>query len=93
MDEAESDLAELYEYIANKAGSRAVAREYVTRILDFIGKLAAYPERGTVRSEIRQGLRIIGFERAAAIAFVIEGNEVVILRISYRGREIFPNVD
>lgn len=39
-----------------------------------------------MRSEIREGLRIVGFERRVSVAFVVEDSEVVILRILYAGQ-------
>lgn len=44
--------------------------------------LAAFPQRGTVRNHIHPGLRVIGFERSAAIA--------LISCVFYRGAWIFP---
>lgn len=85
-EEAEDDLFAIYSYIADHASS-AVARQYVNRIHDFLAGLDTFPERGTLRDEIRPGLRIVGFERRANVAFVIEGAEVVILRLLYAGRQ------
>jgi len=36
---------------------------------------------------IRPGLRIVGFERRVSVAFVVEEDEVVILRLLYAGRQ------
>lgn len=83
---ARTDLKDIYSYIAAKA-SPAIARGYVGRITTFIGKLDTFPERGTFRDDVREGLRIIGFERRINIAFVIDGQDVVILRILYAGRQ------
>ncbi len=85
---AEEDLRNLYDYIAEKAG-RSVAGRYVERIEAECMKLADFPERGTMRNEIFPGLRVIGFERRAAIAFVVEHEAVRILRILYGG-QAFP---
>ena len=49
--------------------------------------LETSPARGTRRDDIRLGLRTIGFERRATIAFRIVGREVVIVRIFYGGRD------
>lgn len=59
-----------------------------------MAQLQDFPERGTIRSDIRPGMRVIGFERRVSVAFVIEGNDVVILRILYAGRHAdFPAQD
>lgn len=49
--------------------------------------LETSPARGTRRDDIRPGLRTIGFERRATIAFRIVDREVVIIRIFYGGRD------
>jgi toxin ParE1/3/4 len=41
----------------------------VNRIIGFLAGLDVFPERGTIRDDIKPGLRIIGFERSASIAF------------------------
>lgn len=50
--------------------------------------LSTMPERGTARFDLRPGLRTIGFERKATIAFRVKGDSVAILRILYRGRSL-----
>lgn len=83
---AAADLIALYEYIAEQAGT-AVAGGYIDRIEAACLSLATFPERGTQRDDIRLGLRTIGFERRATVAFQVLQNEVVILRIFYGGRD------
>jgi toxin ParE1/3/4 len=86
---AENDLRELYDYIAERGG-KSVAGKYIGRIEAACMNLAEFPERGTKRSELVPGLRIIGFERRAAIAFVVEADAVRIMRVLYGGRA-FPD--
>jgi toxin ParE1/3/4 len=83
---AEADLFGLYQYIADEAGT-AVAGAYIARIEAACLTLAAFPERGARRDDIRPGLRTIGFERRAKIAFQVMRDEVIILRIFYGGRD------
>ena len=83
---AEADLFDLYQYLARQAG-RAIAGRYVHRIEAACMALERLPERGTRRDDIRPGLRVMGFERRATIVFQIMGNEVVIVRIFYGGRD------
>ena len=52
--------------------SPSTARTYVNRILAYVMGLEAFPKRGSLRDEIRPGLRVIGFERRVSIAFVVE---------------------
>ena len=83
---AEADLFDLYQYLAHRAG-RTVAGRYVHRIEAACMALERIPERGTRRDDIRAGLRVMGFERRATIVFQIIGNEVIIVRIFYGGRD------
>ena len=84
-DAAEADLRNIFETISERA-SPTIARGYVNRILRYIGGFDVFPQRGRVRNNIRRGLRIVGFERRVGIAFVVEDDEVVVLRILYGGQ-------
>jgi toxin ParE1/3/4 len=83
---AEADLIALYDYIARQAG-RTIALGYITRIEAACMALAEFPERGTRRDDIWPGLRTMGFERRATIAFRILGARVEIVTIAYGGRD------
>jgi len=83
---AEQDLRGLYDYIAEQSG-RKIAGDYIARMESACMALRTAPRRGTSRDDIRPGLRIVGFERCAAIAFQVKRSEVVIVRIFYGGRD------
>jgi toxin ParE1/3/4 len=83
---AEDDLLGLYDYIAEQAG-RKIAGDYIARIEAACLSLQNAPLRGTPRDDIKRGLRVIGFERRAAIVFRVMRSEVVIVRIFYGGRD------
>jgi len=84
-EEARRDLFALYDWIA-EAGSPDTALAYVERIETYCKGLDLASERGHLRDDIRPGLRIVGFERSATIAFMVEDKRVVVLRIFYGGR-------
>ncbi len=63
--EAESDLVELYDYLARHGGLDR-ARRYVQRIVATYRILATFPERGTRRDDIRPGLRLTSHARPCA---------------------------
>jgi plasmid stabilization system protein ParE len=50
--------------------------------------LGTMPHRGTERSDLRRGLRVIGFRHRVTIAFRVKGDSVTILRILYGGRNV-----
>jgi toxin ParE1/3/4 len=85
--EAKADLLELYDYVAD-ASNPTRALGYVERIERACRALKTFPQRGVPRNDIRPGLRVIGFERSATIAFATSENTVTILRVLYGGRDI-----
>lgn len=87
LPEAEADLAAIYDYIRDHA-SQGIAQGYVLRIMAYLAGFDTFPARGTRRDDIRPGLRIVGFERRVTIAFLVEGDEVVVSNILYGGREL-----
>jgi toxin ParE1/3/4 len=83
--EARDDLLALYDWIAG-AADPDTALAYVERLETFCLGLDLASERGQFREDVRPGLRIVGFERRVAIAFVV-GERVTILRLFYGGRD------
>jgi toxin ParE1/3/4 len=49
--------------------------------------LAHFPERGTKRDDILQGLRTVGVERRTTIAFRVLKTRVEVVTIAYGGRD------
>jgi toxin ParE1/3/4 len=85
--DAEQDVRRLHAYIAERSGEdRALA--YISRIEKTCRSLDTLPERGTLRNDLRPGVRTIGFERRVTIAFQVDVSRVVILRILYGGRDV-----
>jgi toxin ParE1/3/4 len=86
LPEAENDLVRLSGWIAERAGP-AVAAAYVDRLAEYCLSFEIFAERGRHREDIRPGLRIVGFERRIAVAFVVEPEQVKILRLLYGGQQ------
>ncbi|WP_350335246.1 type II toxin-antitoxin system RelE/ParE family toxin [Coralliovum pocilloporae] len=82
---ARQDIAGIYDWIAT-AGSPQDGLGYVERIVAFCEGFDLASERGSLREDIRPGLRIVGFERNATIAFMVEDERVIILRVFYGGQ-------
>ncbi len=85
-EEALADLGKIFNDLLPVAGER-VAREFVGRLEAACLKLGTFPERGSVRSHIRPGLRLIGYRRQASIAYVMVESDVLILRLFRRGAD------
>lgn len=89
--QAEAELDRLYADIAEAAGS-TIAGSFVGGLIDLIEGLETFPERGTVRESPVTGLRIIGYRRSASVAFTVRGDDVFILGVFARGRDITDDI-
>lgn len=58
---------------------------YLERIEAYCRTLSAFPERGTLRDDLRPGLRLVGFEKRVTIAFRVMPGRVMIYRVLYGG--------
>ena len=83
--EAETQLVELYEYLAARA-SPAIAESYTNAIIERCEGLGAMPLAGIARDDIRRGLRTLFFRRRVVIAYSVAAKEVTILAIFYGGQ-------
>lgn len=86
--EAIADIKELHAHILDRSASPRVAEKYLDRLYQFLSGLDLFPERGTIRNEVRPGMRIVGFERSLSIAFVVQSDGVLILRVLAGGRQM-----
>lgn len=84
---AEAELDKIFDDITTEAGP-IIAGNYVGGIYELIDGFTTFPERGTVREGPVPGLRIVGYRRTASIAFIVEGDQVTILGVFRRGRNV-----
>ena len=84
--EATNDLLALYDWIADAAGPET-AISYIDRLEAYCRDFITASERGHRRDDIREGLRVVGFERRITIAFTVDTDRVTILRLFYAGRD------
>jgi toxin ParE1/3/4 len=83
---AERQVDRLHEYITEHADENR-ADAYVARIVAFCEDLRNFPRRGRRRDDLLPGLRTIGFEHRATIAFVVTADAVLIEGIFYGGQD------
>ncbi|CCV03907.1 conserved exported hypothetical protein [Mesorhizobium metallidurans STM 2683] len=69
------------------ASTGTTADRYDQRIRAFCERLEYGSERGTRRDDVRPEPRVIGFERRVTVAFIVESERVVILRVFYGGAD------
>lgn len=84
--EARDHLLKLYGDIADAAGA-AVAMGYIERLERYCLNFSHASMRGTARDDVREGLRIVGFEKRVTIAFSVDETTVTILGLFYGGRD------
>ncbi|HEY3800656.1 MAG TPA: type II toxin-antitoxin system RelE/ParE family toxin [Caulobacteraceae bacterium] len=82
-----ADLRENGAWIAERASDRTAAR-YLHRLRACCERFDIFPERGTLRGDLRPGIRIIGFERRITVAFPVFEEAVLIACLFYGGRDI-----
>ena len=84
--EAEEQLAALYGYIAS-AASPDIAARYTEAIVSYCESLRTFPHRGTIRDDVRLGLRITNYKKRAVIAFDVDAEQVSIIGVFYGGQD------
>ena len=76
-------IESLHEYIGTHSSEKR-ADGYVSRIVAFCKGLTTFPSRGIQRNDLVPGLRVIGFERRATIAFVVSESVILVEGIFLR---------
>lgn len=84
--EAQAQIVERYGYIA-AAASPDIAARYTEAIVGYCESLRIFPLRGTMRGDIRPGLRITHYKERAVIAFSVDAEQVAIIGIFYGGQD------
>ena len=84
--EAEEQLAALNSYIA-AAASPDIAARYTEAIVNYCESLQTFPHRGTMRNDVRPGLRITNYKKRAVIAFDVDAEQVSIIGVFYGGQD------
>ena len=85
--EAVAQLEAIYAYVADKAGPDTALR-FTNAIIDYCQGFTTFPRRGTLRKDLRPGLRTVGFRKRATIAFAVLGNTITIVGIFYGGQDV-----
>jgi toxin ParE1/3/4 len=83
--EASADLDNIAVWLTEEASAQ-VARRYLMRIREHLSKLAFASERGTIRNDVAEGLRVIGLTGSISVAFKVYDDHVVIARILWGGQ-------
>ena len=84
--EAESQLTELYRYIA-QAASPDVAQRYIEAIVTYCEGLQSFPHRGSQRDDIRPSLRVTNYKGRCVVAFAVTDKFVSVIGVFYGGQD------
>ncbi|WP_375453533.1 type II toxin-antitoxin system RelE/ParE family toxin [uncultured Methylobacterium sp.] len=79
------DLDGIYDLIAADDPQRA--RAFIDGIRERCRKLCVHPELGPARADLRPGIRIFPIRRRVVVAYRIEADAIVVVRITYGGRD------
>lgn len=85
--DALDQLASLRKYIAGESNAK-IADRYIDSIIAYCETLSTFPRRGTRRDDLFPGLRTVGFERRATIAFLVGDDVVTIVGVFYGGQDL-----
>ncbi len=86
-EEAVSDLADIYTYVAQVSASPVTALGFVLRIKARCQRIGFVPMGGRRRDDLHPGRRTVPFEHTAVIAYVVEDDQVCITNVFYGGRD------
>lgn len=84
---ANADVKGIYDWIVEASGHPKVAEDFIARIFDRCDQLSQFPELGVNRDDLLPGIRLLPFERRAAIFYRIVNDEVQVANVFYRGRD------
>ena len=85
--QAESDLADIWHYIASESGSVEVADLFIDSITSRFLLLADHPYVGRLRDDLRPGLRSFPLGQYVII-YRIDGADVLVLHVLHSRRDI-----
>jgi toxin ParE1/3/4 len=85
--QAHQDIKDIFDWIVSQSSYPSVAEKFVNRIYERCETLGDFPMKGVARDDLQQGLRILGFERRAVIAYRVLDDAVEVTNIFYGGRD------
>ncbi|MEX6504794.1 type II toxin-antitoxin system RelE/ParE family toxin [Jiella sp. M17.18] len=86
-ESAIASLTEVARYVAEASGSAEIALGFIDRIERRCRKIGDAPQGGVLRPELGEGIRLIAFERSAAILYRLADDHVEIIDVVYGGRD------
>ncbi len=82
---ARDDLLSLYDWIAGQVDP-AIAYDYTAATEAHVRKLSHFPERGSPREDLGEGIRTTTYRRRTIIAYRVVDDAVEIVRLVHGGQ-------
>lgn len=82
---AEEDLDRIDDFVATRSPSGA--RGLAERLEGVIEQLSRFPDSGRPRDDLAVGIRTITVDHTLLVAYKVDPNHILILRIFYAGRD------
>jgi toxin ParE1/3/4 len=86
--QADSDLDDIWLYVASQSGSVDLADRFIDSITDRFFLLASHPNLGRTRDDLRRGLRSFPVGDYIIIYRIVQDEDVLILRVARGSRHI-----
>ena len=80
-------FSEAEEQLVALSASPDIAARYTEAIVSYCESLRTFPHRGTMRDDVRPGLRITHYKKRAVIAFDVDAEQVSIIGVYYGGQD------
>lgn len=87
LEQALSDIEDIFRYALERSASVVTASRYTDRIYARCESIGDVPLGGVSRPDLGKGMRMVPFERAAVILYVVEDETVFIVNVFAGGRD------
>jgi toxin ParE1/3/4 len=84
---ASADILEIYGWVHEVSLDPVTAERFTGRLVAACERIGDLPFGGRPRDDLSPGLRTVPFEKRAVIAYVVEGETVLITNVFYGGRD------
>lgn len=87
LERADLDLDAIYQWVADRSDPET-ALGFVLQIEEAAERLADFPNRGSPRNAIKEGLRSIPHARSVSIFYTVQLDQVRIVRVIHARRDL-----
>jgi toxin ParE1/3/4 len=85
--EASADIEGIFDYVLERSADLITAIRYTDRVYARCESIGDAPFGGVSRPDLGQGIRMVPFERAAVILYVVEEETIHIVNVFAGGRD------